>query len=203
MQELDSERHEAEQLRREIQSRDAQAMATQQERQFVSDNVKRLEALVAQRDTELSEAIEQADARSHEAEEARSELARARREHERAMAETTRALIETRAQAQNAQTRVEETVRGKAEADVAETTLRERVRTLEGEIENLRRNVHGLQQESADKEVKLVQLRRRFEQAEEDKLGLNIALDSKQQELELVSTCAFTSDLHTADTDCR
>jgi len=43
-----------------------------------------------------------------------------------------------------------------------------------------------LQQESADKEVKIVQLGKQRSQDKEDLQGLNIALDSKQQELELL-----------------
>jgi chromosome segregation ATPase len=57
---------------------------------------------------------------------------------------------------------------------------------MKDEVERLRRQVQMLQQESADKEVKIVQLNKQRGQDKEDLHGLNIALDSKQQELELV-----------------
>lgn len=93
------------------------------------------------------------------------------------------------------QTRVqlEELVRQKAEADVEIKTTKERVSALKEEVERLRRHVHELQQESADKEVKLVQVTKQRSQDREDLQGLNIALDAKQQELELVGTIYVTS----------
>ncbi|KAF7325929.1 hypothetical protein MKEN_00443800 [Mycena kentingensis (nom. inval.)] len=53
-------------------------------------------------------------------------------------------------------------------------------------MDRLRRQVHQLQQESADKEVKIVQLNKQHGFDKENISGLNIALDSGQQELELV-----------------
>jgi hypothetical protein len=58
--------------------------------------------------------------------------------------------------------------------------------SLDEEVGKLRRQVHELQQESATKEVTVTQLNKWREQDKEDIKGLNIALDSKQQELELV-----------------
>jgi len=77
-------------------------------------------------------------------------------------------------------------IRQKAEADVEMRTLKDRVGALKDEVERLRRQVHELQQESADKEVKMLQVTKQRAQDKEDLQGLNIALDSKQQELELV-----------------
>lgn len=58
---------------------------------------------------------------------------------------------------------------------------------LNERVERLRKQVQELQAESADKEVQLVQFGKFRDQDKEDIKGLNIALDSKQQELELVS----------------
>ncbi|KAF8485485.1 hypothetical protein JB92DRAFT_3027016, partial [Gautieria morchelliformis] len=80
----------------------------------------------------------------------------------------------------------DEREKSKAEDDVALGSVKERVATLTDEIGRLKRQVHDLQQESADKEVKLLQLNKARAQDKEDKEGLNIALDSKQQELELL-----------------
>lgn len=84
---------------------------------------------------------------------------------------------------------MDEIVKDKATVDLELKTLKERVNILNEEIERLRRHSHSLQQESADKEVKIIQASKQHAQDKEDIFGLNIALDSKQQELELV--CAF------------
>ena len=80
-------------------------------------------------------------------------------------------------------------VRAKAEADVEIKTSRDCIDVLKEEVERLRRHVHSLQQESADKEVKIVQMTEQHSLDKEDFQGLNIALDSKQQELQIV--CCF------------
>ena len=76
-----------------------------------------------------------------------------------------------------------------AKADVEFKASRDRIVGLKEEVEQLRRHVHSLQQESADKEVKIVQMMKQHSLDKEDLQGLNIALDSKQQELQLV--CFF------------
>ena len=89
---------------------------------------------------------------------------------------------------------MEAMIREKAEHDVQVGSLKDKVESLTTELERLRRQVHDLQQESADKEVKLVQLQKQRAQDKEDMNGLNIALDSKQQELELVRRHLATSN---------
>jgi hypothetical protein len=64
--------------------------------------------------------------------------------------------------------------------------LRERIASMQEEMDKLRQTVQVLKQQSADQDVKMLQMEKRHDQDVEDKLGLNIALDSKQQELELV-----------------
>ncbi|KAJ7702408.1 hypothetical protein B0H17DRAFT_1327334 [Mycena rosella] len=54
------------------------------------------------------------------------------------------------------------------------------------EIERLKGQNRELQQDSADKEVQIVQTTKERVQDKQDLAGLNIALDSKQQELELL-----------------
>ncbi|KAJ7445791.1 hypothetical protein B0H11DRAFT_2338582, partial [Mycena galericulata] len=54
------------------------------------------------------------------------------------------------------------------------------------EIEQLKGQMRELQKESADKEVQRVQIMKQRDQDKHDLEGLNIALDSKQQELELL-----------------
>lgn len=109
-----------------------------------------------------------------------------KRELSHAIGEQNRALRDASEHAGDVQMRLDDLVRQKAEADVEMKTSKERVNALKDEVERLRRQVHELQQESADKEVKIVQITKQRTQDKEDLQGLNIALDSKQQELELV-----------------
>ncbi|KAI9571912.1 hypothetical protein HD554DRAFT_2015992 [Boletus coccyginus] len=57
---------------------------------------------------------------------------------------------------------------------------------LSSEIARLRAHIQQLQKDSAVMEVTIVQLNKQLDQDKEDIDGLNIALESKQQELELV-----------------
>jgi predicted nucleic acid-binding Zn-ribbon protein len=72
-------------------------------------------------------------------------------------------------------------VKEKGAADVEMSTVKDRLAALKDEVEHLRRQVQELESE---KEVKIVQISK---QRAQDMHGLNIALDSKQQELKLVS----------------
>ena len=112
-----------------------------------------------------------------------------KREHARLVNEQTRALRDAAGQEDESRIRVDQLVRAKAEADVEIKTSRDRIIVLKEEVERLRRQVHSLQQESADKEVKIIHMTKQHSLDKEDLQGLNIALDSKQQELELV--CFF------------
>lgn len=85
-----------------------------------------------------------------------------------------------------------------AERDVYLAALEEKANTRLDECERLRRRVHALEQESAAREVIFVELKREKERVKDDNLNLNIALDSKQQELEMVRfTHSFS--MHFAD----
>ena len=110
-----------------------------------------------------------------------------KRQHARVVDEHVRALQETVSQEGEARRQLEALIKDRAGADVAMETLKEQANVLKEEIERLRRQVQALQQESADKEVKIVQIAKQRTQDQDDLQGLNIALDSKQQELELVS----------------
>ncbi|KIK56150.1 hypothetical protein GYMLUDRAFT_111598, partial [Collybiopsis luxurians FD-317 M1] len=72
------------------------------------------------------------------------------------------------------------------EQNVENHANKDKVTNLQAEVDRLRRQVHILQQESADKEVKIVQLNKKHDNAMEDLSQMNMALDSKQQELELL-----------------
>jgi chromosome segregation ATPase len=129
--------------------------------------------------------------RESEVEDLREEMSTVKREHAHLINEQTRALRDAADQEDESNAHVNLLVREKAEADVEIKTSRDRIIVLKEEVERLRGHVHNLQQESADKEVKIVQMMKQHSLDKEDLQGLNIALDSKQQELQLVCFFSF------------
>ncbi|KAF4612113.1 hypothetical protein D9613_003841 [Agrocybe pediades] len=183
---LQHEREHADQLTQELQQRDTRISELEAEQQFVQDNVTRLEENVHRRDEELTHYSQRLVDRESELETLREEMSALKREHNRLVSEQNRAIQDVAGQQSQTKAEMEELVRAKAQVDVDLKTNRDRVLALQEEVERLRRQVHTLQQESADKEVKIVQLNKLHAQDREDIAGLNIALDSKQQELELL-----------------
>jgi len=186
---LHQEREHGDQLSLGVQERDGRISQLEQEQQFANDNIARLEQNLRQRDEEIAQYTRCVVERESEVEQLREEMSKLKREHSHLMDEQTRALHDVTDQQDQTKVRMDELVRAKAETDVELKTSRDRVTVLKEEVEHLRRQIHSLQQESADKEVKIVQLTKQHSQDKEDIQGLNIALDSKQQELELV--CFF------------
>jgi len=121
----------------------------------------------------------------------REELSTLKVEQSRSSSAQTRALQDLQNLEKDLRAQLEVALRERAESDIKLSTSKERVSSLVDEVARLRRTVHELQQESAGREVTIVQLRKERERSREDADGLNIALDSKQQELELVSFSLF------------
>lgn len=183
---MHQEREHADQLAHEVQERDSRISELEQEQQFANDNIARLEQNLQQRDEEIAQYTRRVVERESEIEQLREEMSKLKREHSHLLSEQTRALQDVTGQQDQTKMRMDELIRAKAEADVELKTSRDRVTVLKEEVERLRRQIHSLQQESADKEVKIVQMTKQHSLDKEDIQGLNIALDSKQQELELV-----------------
>jgi len=183
---LQQEREQVDELTNALQERQDHIVELAQEHRFAAENASRLEENLRHRDEELSEYSIRVEQREAEIEQLREELSTLRRSHSRELDEKTRKVHEAVEQAADATAQLEENVRIKAELEVENMTNKDRVAGLKEEIERLRKQVHTLQQDSADNEVKAVQMTKQLAQKEEDIVGLNIALDSKQQELELV-----------------
>ncbi|KAF7355840.1 Calcium-binding and coiled-coil domain-containing protein 1 [Mycena venus] len=149
-------------LRQTLQTREDRIVELDQERQYALDNVTRLEENIRRRDAETAEYSQRILEREAAAEALREQMSRMKRENVSALEAVTAAQT---AEAQK-QTRA--------------------ARELKEEIERLRGQIQDQKQESADKEIKIVQLTKQRAQDKEDLQGLNIALDSKQQELELL-----------------
>jgi chromosome segregation ATPase len=159
----------------------------QQDLKFANDSVARLQQDIRQRDSELEGLAHRIVAREDEAEDARAELAAFKHEHVRMADEHRLALVELTTRAEGTEAELGAAVQGKDDVDAVVQSLRERIGTLEAELEKLGKQVRDLQTESANKEVHIAQMEKQRDRDREDLQGLNIALDSKQQELELVS----------------
>ncbi|KAF8622280.1 hypothetical protein AX15_007147 [Amanita polypyramis BW_CC] len=183
---LQQEREQVDELTNALQERQDYIHESDQERRFAAENVSRLEENLRQRDQDLAEYSARVVEREAEVEKFREELSSLKRGHSRELDEKTRRINETVEEAAEARAQLEEIVRIKAEIEVENKTNKDRITGLKEEVERLRRQFHTLQQDSADKEVKVVQMTKQLAQKEEDITGLNIALDSKQQELELM-----------------
>ena len=114
-------------------------------------------------------------------------MSRFKREQERILSEQARLLKDALRQKEIMERNLEEVVRSKVDVDLELKTSKEREGRLLGEVEELKREVKAVKMDSADKEVRIVQIMKRSERERDDLMGLGIALESKQQELELVS----------------
>ena len=170
----------------EVQECDGRISEFEQEQQFANGNIARLEQNLQHRDEEIAQYTRRVVERESEVEQLREEMSKLKRELSHLISEQTRALQDVTGQQDQTKTRMDDLIWAKAEADVELKTSRDRVTVLKEEVERLGQQIHSLQQESADKEVKIVQMTKHHSLDKEDMQGLNIALDSKQQELELV-----------------
>ena len=103
------------------------------------------------------------------------------------LSDHTRSLSDNETRELNIRQQLEDTVRKETEARLEAKDLTERMENYEKTIEQQRREIHKLQKQSADNEVTIMEIKRKHKQDRETIDGLNLALDSKQQELELVS----------------
>ncbi|KAH7910563.1 hypothetical protein BJ138DRAFT_1113986 [Hygrophoropsis aurantiaca] len=190
---LQDEQEHAADLTQALQERESQLTSLESkvtsadsERQFALENVSRLESNIKERDAEIQSLSSRVRSREAEAEALREELSTLRREYTRLLNEHEREVEDARSQSTSAHSQLEDLLKEKAQSDMSLGSSQEQVHALKEEVERLRRQVHELQQASADKEVVIMQLTKRSVRDREDLSGLNIALDSKQQELELV-----------------
>jgi len=107
-------------------------------------------------------------------------------EHERLLAQQDRVLNERDEAESRAKRDIEKLIQDVAEASVEKQNLDRTVTSLRDESDQLRRRVHELQRQSAAKDMQISSLEKFREQDRDDKEGLNLALESKQMELEMV-----------------
>ena len=167
----------------------------EEEHQLSLETISRLEARVSERDAEVVTLSLRANQLERKNEELHGAIGRLEKERGREVDEQSREFSELTVRESESRQKLESLISEKAESDILVNTLQNRVASLDEEVGKLRRQVHELQQESATKEVTVTQLNKWREQDKEDIKGLNIALDSKQQELELVRPFPLISDV--------
>lgn len=169
-----------------VQERDQRITQLEQELQHFQEDK-------AHQDEELESLQRKVDAANREAESLREELSNLGREFNRLLDDQSRMEQDTITQDMELKSKFENAESQKAASESELKTAKDQVAALKEETDRLRRHVQTLQQESADKEVKVANLEKQKAMAKSDIMGLNIALDSKQQELDLVSRTRFAS----------
>ncbi|KAF8500711.1 hypothetical protein BU17DRAFT_102387 [Hysterangium stoloniferum] len=162
------ERERAERLTQSLQERGMKLHELEQERQCALDDVARLKELLHARDGDDTQMHQRIMERKHEAEDLRAQMNKMTREHCRLMEDQAGDLHEYARREDAANTELEDALRQKAEANVTLGLMGKQFGLFTTEVERLRRQVHDLQQESADKEIKLLQLHRARAKDKED-----------------------------------
>ncbi|CCA66473.1 hypothetical protein PIIN_00158 [Serendipita indica DSM 11827] len=157
-----------------------------QEQAFTTENVERLQHLLKERDREIEDIEKARQQHFTEMDSLRGRVTSADKEHARQLAERARRIHDLETELRNQMERSTQIMNETADRDVYLGALEERANGRLEENERMRRRVHELEQESAAKEMRLVELRRDNDRIRDDNANLNIALDSKQQELELI-----------------
>lgn len=191
LEELNAERGNADDAIRSFQSLETRTSTLEQERDFATADVKRLEGLLRERSEEISELKGKLGAKDDLLDSLQDDLSALRREYSRITSDSKR----TSSEVEDARSRMEEALRARAQKEAEAQLASTRVKELEADVEKLRRQVHVLKQDSADTEMKMVHLQKQLEQTNEDKHGLNLALDLKQEELQAVKRKLSTSKM--------
>lgn len=183
-----------------MMERETRIAELEAEHQYSVNEAMRLESGMEQRDAEVAKYSTRVVEQEKEIETLRERLSAINREHQRVLGEQERALLAATQHDGETTEQLKNLLERQGEQNVELHTHKDMVNNLQTEVERLRRQVHTLQQESADKEVKIVHLSKKHESAVEDLVGLNQALDSKQMELELV--CFLSSSIYFSRSIC-
>ncbi|KIY48507.1 hypothetical protein FISHEDRAFT_43031 [Fistulina hepatica ATCC 64428] len=169
-----------------LQVKEEHVATVEQERQFATENTARVTAQLSERDAENAALRAAVEAHEREIEDLREQMNTLGRGHARDIESLELTVTQLREREAQSKATMERLAQEKADADVDAKTSQDRFTSLDEEVQRLRRHVHDLQKESADKEVKLVALEKQREKDQTDIFNYNMALDSKQQELELL-----------------
>ncbi|KAF8824484.1 hypothetical protein HHX47_DHR8000074 [Lentinula edodes] len=180
-------KHEhAERIAQTMKESETRIAELELERQYSLSEISRLESNVKQRDADVGTYSSRVVDLEKEIETLRERLSNINRDHARVMNEQERALQAATEHDGETTEQMKDLLKRQGEQNAELRMNKDKVNNLQAELDRLRRQVHTLQQESADKEVKIVQISKQHDHAKEDLMQMNMALDSKQQELELL-----------------
>lgn len=184
---LATEQDQVADLRTELANMDASIATLRQESRLAVENADHLQGLLHDREDDLTTYSQRLSSKEEEIAQLHDKLSSLTREHSRVTSEQSRTVSDITVREAEIRRQLEDAIRAKTEAQVDASSLRESLSSLQDDIEKLRRQVHELKKENADQDIKIVQMERQQEKDKVDNYGLNIALEAKQQELELVS----------------
>ncbi|KAH8830814.1 hypothetical protein DL96DRAFT_976113 [Flagelloscypha sp. PMI_526] len=173
-------------LRQHLQEKEAEINKLGHEKTYNTAAIARLEESIRALTADAKIASDRVRHTESEAEELREQLGAITRKHNQLVEDHARSLAAAASHDDEATVRLENLLKEKQEKAIEMESSQKQVSALTQEIERLHRQVQELQQQSADREVKLLQVTKQREKDREDMQGLNIALDAKQQELELI-----------------
>ena len=182
---------EIERLQRQLQERDDRLEDLEKQRrtlrQQAIDSMSHLETNNKQHLMQVNEYTSRIQQVEAEKDKLQRQLEDMRNKREDDAGMRSRELREVTRRGEEAKAQMDVAVEQKQAAEEQVRQSAQKIVSLQEEVDRIRRQVQELQQQSADSEVKLVQINKQRAKDMEDISGLNMALDSKQQELELVS----------------
>jgi chromosome segregation ATPase len=158
-----------------------------EERRFAVDDAERLKQNLVMREEVISSDSKKMANLVLEKDELANEVARVRKENARLHEANQRQSDELAAREHELQVEREALARDKAEVDVTRENVDSHVGALEEDLRRAQKVIAEMKAKSADTEVEILQLQKTRAKEREDKEGLEIALQAKQQELEMVS----------------
>ncbi|KZW02830.1 hypothetical protein EXIGLDRAFT_744347 [Exidia glandulosa HHB12029] len=180
--EAEVERQKAEELADLLEQRQAELEQAQQERQKALDDLAQTHDALTERETDLEDRTYHINALEDETDALRERLAEMKAAYERTAEAHSRAM----ADGERARQQLVDIEKRKAEDDLTADALRTSEETLKDQIASLKRQVHDLQHKNSDQTIEVTQLERKLEEMTATAENLNIALEAKQQELELM-----------------
>ncbi|KAG8963790.1 hypothetical protein FRC03_002550 [Tulasnella sp. 419] len=151
-----------------------------------SESLKKLQDLLKDRDYELTDTNARLAAYETEIEDLKQEIKEVSRDHHQQLDNQAHQTEQLRKQEADLRKELDKLAASKAKFEATIAGLETQVKAAREENLVMNSRIKDLRKDNAKKEMQLVQLERGRELDREDKEGLNIALDAKQQELEMI-----------------
>jgi chromosome segregation ATPase len=158
-----------------------------EERRFAVDEAERLRSNLRNREEETSADGKRMASIIEEKDELALELSRVKRDHAKLLSLTQQLEGDTNSREVTLRKEVQEMARRAAEEQTARESLDAMVKSLKDELERSQKQIGQLKARNADQDLEIMQIQKSRTKDQDEKTGLEIALQAKQQELDLVS----------------